>query len=169
MPATLAWAEQALLQPTRAGGLYLSLGADITNGGVTPNPFLADALTGSLVFCGYPPADPTGPGDADIAALVGTPDPGTNATNWQKFLDIAEVKLLEGATLLIATKPTSVEWPDFTEQYAIDSLTAAAGVKLQLAKARWGYGVPTLGGGSVVVRQAPRPMLYPGWPYQPYY
>lgn len=150
---TLAQAEQKLLLPTHSGGLYARFGVDLSNGGVSPNPFLADAISGSLQFCRVTVTDPSAPTNADMRYL--------QPCDWNKFLAVADVKLLEGAALIIASFPTAQEWPDYTVQRTINSMNVVLKILLDQAKANYGYGVPVLQAGQARIGYVPHFPFYP--------
>ncbi len=128
------------------GGLLARIGYDAT--GESPVAALSDAIVEGLLFCDVTVDDVSAPDDDDMARLA--------STDWPKFRDIAELRLLEiaaggaGATGTVGAVK-SISWEDYKKEYA--SATAeASGIlttKRTHARNRWGYGCGTITAGSI--------------------
>jgi hypothetical protein len=147
MPVTRAQAEAVLVGPAPTagaglvGGPLARIGYSVT--GDSPVAALSDAIAEGLIECGVMPADVTDPTDADLANLP--------AGSWQKFRDIAEVRLLDLATGGGgASAVKSITWEDFSKDLttATDEAKALLATKRQHALRRWGYGAAGLRAGS---------------------
>lgn len=146
--ATLAQARRTL--DNRLGPVIISAGLPI-NYPTVPDDAYADAISYALALMGVIPADPTNPTDAEVQSIPALP-----VTNYYKFADIAEVRLLDTAATALSLRPTSIELPDVKKQRAVTALLAYVEVKRKNLKSLWGIGVPTIGGGYLTPRATGR-------------
>lgn len=137
---TRAQAEQILIAPTRAGAWLALAGVDVS--GPSPIAALSDVLAAALDFCGVPPADPTNPTDDDLARLA--------PADWFKFLDVAEVILLQACAAL-PRQVTSQQWDTYKVTYESHATSLQAAIKLKQddARRKWGYGATTVSAGTI--------------------
>jgi hypothetical protein len=145
MPVTRAQVEAVMVgaAPVAGAGLVGALLARVgyDASGESPIASLSDAITEGLIECGVVPEDVTSPTDSDLANLP--------PSLWQKFRDIAELRLLE----LVSAGGTSgglksITFDDFTKVVAVEELGKLLATKRQAVRNRWGYGAASLKAGS---------------------
>jgi len=103
----------------------------------------------ALAFCGVALDDPSAPADADFARLP--------AALWFRFLDIAELRLLETASAALSTRNVFRKLPDVELHYSEAALHEALAAKRAFAREAYGYGVGSLAPGVVRVGRRCRP------------
>lgn len=139
---TLAAAEQKL---AGRAGLYLATAGinyvPVAPAPASPVPAFADAIGEALAACGVHLDDPSAPSDADVQNLSGL--------RWWKFLDIAELRLLETAAGGLANRAQSQRWADYSVQRDIVSFQVYLNEKRKNARLKWNYGVAPLSAGTV--------------------
>jgi hypothetical protein len=147
---TRASAEQALL--SRVNPFLVTLGAALAQPGAAPVVIIdvsgaspiasfSDPISLALAACGVLPVDPSLPVDSDMAKL--------QSIDWWKFLDIAELRLLETVASASSGRAGSQRWEDYSVTRSTTGLTAALNDKRAQVRRQWGWGSPTLGQGSI--------------------
>lgn len=140
----------------RVGRQYTLAGVTVSP--ASPVPEFSDALAWALEAVGAPaadPDDPLAPTDADLARVP--------ADRWRRFLDYAELRLIDVAVSVVTgSAASSVAFEDFKE-----STSSSAGTTLAAYLARktaeyydlWGPPETATGGlttGRITVRTRPR-------------
>lgn len=120
---------------------YLEI-AGLSAAGPGPVAILADPIAEALAACGVDPADPSAPADADLRRL---PD-----RLWFKFLDVAELRLLESCAGPLSSV-TAQQWGDYRESMSVAPLADALKAKREAVRAKWGFGTSPLSAGTLSV------------------
>jgi hypothetical protein len=136
MPGLVA-AEQKL---AFRAGLYLTQ-AGIDFSGPSPVPAFQDAIGEALVACGRSLPDPSVPTDQDVLNLP--------AASWWKFLDVAELRLLETAAGPITSRGQSQRWADYSVSRDVLSFTQYLQGKRDAVMRKWSFGLAPLTAGTI--------------------
>lgn len=105
MPITRYQLDQALLSPSRLGGVLRELGRIDKAYVDQPNVDLNEAIASALESIGVIPADRSAVDDYDLARVAD----GAVV----RFLDIAEIRALEGLVAWHASRPRATRFPDW--------------------------------------------------------
>jgi hypothetical protein len=137
--------------------LVTRLGVAVTQAGLPVAPAaspdaLDDALLEAITFLGVVPANPTAPADGDLVNVDNLL--ATDPFAWRRFLDVAELRLLETAAVAITGKYEEVALPDVTRRRSVAAFGRYLDGKRKAAKERWGFGLAVLGGGEINPRKS---------------
>lgn len=127
------------------GGYLATVKTPTTPSGEPPRVVAYDIpIALALIQCGITLADPTNPSDAELDRLP--------LTSWTKFLDLAELRVLETAAATLSSRDFRREFPDIKLERDAKGLLDALKLKRDLVRQAYGVGGPILTAGVVRVR-----------------